>query len=75
MTLLDCGHLLRVIVVVRERVIHVRNVETVTVCDRFRAQTPLMDPVVDVPNSDPGSVDMRFLVDLLDDTRGLLRHL
>lgn len=61
--------------VVSERVIHVRDIEIVPICDCFRAETSLVDSSIDPPNSNSASLYMGLLVEFPNDSRGLLGHL
>jgi hypothetical protein len=65
--------------IVCEYFVYVRNVEVVTLGDGFRPKTQIFDALVNVPDGDSASFDMRFVVDRRirhrDDPVPLLRHL
>ena len=61
---LGLGHLFRVVVVVRQRLVDVGDVEVVARGDRSRVEAPSVDPVADEPDGESPAVYLRPVVDV-----------
>jgi len=62
-------------VVVGERVVDIRDIEVVPLCDRLGSQAALVDPGVDSSDRDAAPLNIRLVVNLTDNAGGLLGHL
>lgn len=71
-------HFFRVVMIVRESVIDISEVETVPVGKRLRSETSPLDSVMDEPNGNATPFDVGFVVEFGilrgDDSIGLLNH-
>ena len=74
---LGLGHRFRVVVVVRQRLVDVGDVEVET-SDRSRLEAPSVDPVADEPDGESPAGYVRLVVDVrlvtCDDPAGRPRH-
>ena len=61
---LGLGHLFRVVVVVRQRLVDVGDVEVVARSDRSRVKAPSFDPFPYEPDGKSPAVYMRLVVDV-----------
>jgi len=71
---LDIPHLLRVVVVVRQRSVDVTDVETVPVGDRPRVQPSILDPGLDELYREPTPLDVGFVMEFPHDAGLVLAH-
>lgn len=63
------------VVVERQRMVHVGEVEVQSLRDRLGPKPTLVDAGVNVADADATALDVRLVVDLLNDPGRLLGHL